>query len=295
MSFAAEHCMLLDLPWLLQKVIGTLAAAELPALAVGASWLLDSAVEVADAAIIKAIAATPHVTRWRRERYAGHRARVLQELDHLTRAIQYLPRVAGRYRLSHSVLLDIWPCGKFENFSIGDFHRFKGQATVAAVSTSKTASLGYIFHFDRWYSECTLNGRLLTADELDFVGPGFQCYSLSAFRDSDGALGVLMENKPFPDTVRGWDTSAGVSLEDEHEVENEEEDEDEEDEDEDEDEAVSPGQPLANVELPAASVVVTLDSEHVAQELPTPQGEPLRTVAPRMERFPWVNPPVFVF
>lgn len=253
-------------PALISRVCRCLPGKDLAVLSVCAFEQRRAALQVANSEIERIVSSCTCVSKWRREFYASKGSSVLEELHYIDFAVCYIPRIAGKYHLSDTVVLDILPSGKFENYSysgLDEGHRFKGQTTIAAVSPAVGAIYDMVFHFDRWYEECVYNGQNVPADELDFVGPGYQCYSLSAFLEQAGDCGVLLENTPFPDTDRGWDTSAGVDFNSLRNV----------------------GVVEADAETSPSEALDGHDEESADDAV----SQPLRVVAKRDQRFPWVG------
>ncbi|CAJ1446179.1 unnamed protein product [Effrenium voratum] len=95
-----------------------------------------------------------------------------------------------------------------------------GQATIAGVlrpSDVPQSSLAdvpqgmhvrYICLLDRWYSRTVMDGRVMTPEDLEFCGPGYQTYSVHAWLEplegSPFTDGAFMENRPRPTARDGW-------------------------------------------------------------------------------------------
>ena len=85
--------------------------------------------------------------------------------------------------------------------------RLRGIATVAGVRAVPGHS-DFLYLLDRWYTACWQCGQELPAASLGFVGPGYQCYSVSALQEGGVRHGVsvpvLYENQPGPDAEEAW-------------------------------------------------------------------------------------------
>jgi hypothetical protein len=136
---------------LLALVAHFATATALAQLAKTASWTRQAALDAADRRVRALIESERSVSRWRRSAYAGG-GDVVREAYHIECAAAYVVRLAGRYRLSRSVVLDISTTGDFVNYSTGSLdvppgymmahgeaqagHCFRGVATVAGVLIS---------------------------------------------------------------------------------------------------------------------------------------------------------------
>ena len=198
---------------LIEMILSHLDCRSLARCGSSAKWLLQDAHEVAEHRIASLIQNNPTVARWRRSGTS-----VLQEAHHIECASRYLPRVAGRYRLDHRVVLDVAPTGEYVNYSTGSLdspgHCFRGVATVAGVLPSPDAtSIDLLYKFDRGYSACLYRGRQIPAEDLPFVGPDYRCFSVSALREGgvrDGrSCPALYENEPGPQAEIAWAVLAG--------------------------------------------------------------------------------------
>ena len=111
-------------PGLVEIVLQLAAAGPLAQLAACARWLQELVLACAEKRVCRLISSCRHVSRWRRAVY-GTSGDVLRELHHIECAAAYPSRVAGRYRLSAEVMLDVSPTGEFVNYSTGE-HRESG-------------------------------------------------------------------------------------------------------------------------------------------------------------------------
>jgi hypothetical protein len=181
----------------------------------------------------------PIISRWRNNDVVqGDDVKLLRELE---LCVSYFSIVSGRYDLSHhpgpAAVLEISPQGAFVNSSLD--HCFEGFATISKLF-SRTGSLrqplpstSYLFHFDRWYTSCTFHGHRLAEEELGFVGPGFQCFSVSTYGSTEATPeDYLYECRPGPTTELGWD-NVPRNNRPIRETEEEEDEDDEEGADED--------------------------------------------------------------
>lgn len=199
-------------------------AKTLAELALASSWTRALCIRAADLRITQLIQNDQRVSRWRRMWYSQS-GDVLREAYHIECAAAYIDRVAGRYRLSSTVMLDISPTGHFVNYSTGSIdevavinddgsvdvahggHCFRGFTTVAGV-LPVTGHDDFLYLLDRWYITCWQCGREVPAASLGFVGPGYQCYSVSGLQEGGVRSGrpvpVLYENRPGPDAEQAW-------------------------------------------------------------------------------------------
>lgn len=168
-------------PGLCELIVAHVAPIGLHALVATCKWLRETAIASADLQVIALMQNDRRVSRWRREPYLSKPVDVLLELQHIVGAASYAARVAGRYRLAGDSILDIAPSGDFVNYSrssTNEGHCFRGIMTVAGVRPRGRFSEP-LYLLDRWYVACWRNGESLPAESLSFVGPGYQCFSVS--------------------------------------------------------------------------------------------------------------------
>lgn len=166
------------------------------------------------------------LSRWRREPYSGS---PFKELVDVERAALHFSNIAGRYELPASdCTLDIHPNGYFRNY--GARHDMVGQATIAGVvdvrdlpasCTTEVPTgmrISYMCRLDRWYTKAVLDGITMNWQDLDFLGPGYQTFSVHAWLVSEDSKhapdgegveitaprGAFMENRPCPSSEEGW-------------------------------------------------------------------------------------------
>lgn len=181
---------------LLELIVERLEPVELLRLAATAAWLRPYALRAADGRVRKLIAGDRRVSRWRREAYAPGVAAadtaaaaaaaitattaaaaaaaavaaagggsggvptvgVLREALHIDRAMCFLERLSGRYRIDDELVLDVSPAGDFANYSTHGItadtagHCFRGVLTVAGMICRKGLSHP-LFLLDRWYRQ----------------------------------------------------------------------------------------------------------------------------------------------
>lgn len=199
---------------LLELILAHLPPPTLVEIAATCAFLRTCALSSADQRVRALITSDRRVSRWRRSGYEGRFA-IFRELHHIEGAAQYAHRVAGRFRLGTFAALDISPSGEFVNYSCGDpedGYCFRGIMTVAGVIPRGRRNEP-LYLLDRWYVAAWRKGELQTAESLSFVGPGYQCYSVSTSEEREikgrGGGGrssklVLYENEPGPDAARSW-------------------------------------------------------------------------------------------
>ncbi|KAL1495277.1 hypothetical protein AB1Y20_017137 [Prymnesium parvum] len=185
-----------------------------------AHWLRTLVESLAERRILLLLASTPSTRDWERSSYTRLREGVLssqntlREMIDLDLAVTYLPRIAGRYRPSDDVVLDILPSGEFTNYSIfsahppTDVHKFMlsshcfcGTMSVAGV---RKGNVGNVFLLVRRYSECKVAGERIPFPLLKFLGPQRKCYAVSAFHEPACAPSILYGNEPSSLSIDGW-------------------------------------------------------------------------------------------
>jgi hypothetical protein len=206
---------------LLALVAQLSSARALASLAMTSHWTREAALAAADERVRVLIQSERSVSRWRRNAYCDG-GDVVREAHHVECAVAYIGRLAGRYRLSATVVLDIAPTGDYVNYSTGSIdmtpgvmalgaaqtgHCFRGVTTVAGVLTVPGHD-DFLYLLDRWYTSCWQGGYEVPAASLGFVGEGYQCYSVSALQEGgvrDGQhVPVIYENRPGPLAERAW-------------------------------------------------------------------------------------------
>lgn len=193
-------------PGLVEMIVLAVPARPLAQLAASTRWLRELALVCAEKRVCQLMLSCRHVSRWRRTAYSD--GDVLRELYHIECAAAYPARVAGRYRLSSEVMLDLSPTGDFVNYSTGSAegpgHCFRGVMTVAGVTATPDHD-DFLFLLDRWYIACWQEGREVPCELMSFLAPGYQCYSVSALQQGEGnPTPTLYENRPGPDPDRAW-------------------------------------------------------------------------------------------
>eukprot|EP00929_Paragymnodinium_shiwhaense_P103834 TRINITY_DN67666_c0_g1_i1.p1 TRINITY_DN67666_c0_g1~~TRINITY_DN67666_c0_g1_i1.p1 ORF type:complete len:303 (-),score=31.73 TRINITY_DN67666_c0_g1_i1:306-1214(-) len=154
------------------------------------------------------------LSRWRSPRWAIF---PFGEQERLLLGAQFFNTLCGCFQVARTTI-EIRPDGSFKN--VGLHHEMHGQATVAGVVYKCDIPQGcfervpddmqvlYACQLDRWYTLCRLHGQDVAPDELPFVGPGRQCYSVVAWLEScsDDAPKsyAFMENHPHPNKSDGW-------------------------------------------------------------------------------------------
>ena len=138
-------------------------ARALAQLAMTSRWTREAALAAADRRVRELIQSERSVSRWRRSAYFDG-GDVVREAHHIERAVAYVGRFAGRYRLSTTVVLDIAPSGDYVNYSTGSVdvppgytamgdaqagHCFRGITTVAGVLPAPGHG-DFLYLLDRW-------------------------------------------------------------------------------------------------------------------------------------------------
>ena len=205
----------------LSGVLHALEALELAALRASSAFLREHVKFHAMALCDHIVRNNPLVRRWR----SADEDDSLRTLRELELSIAYFQLISGGYNLGSETVLELSPEGDFVNFSTA--HKFSGSATIAKLA-STTGRLGrplpsteYFFFLDRWYTACLYEGVSLSDEDLEFVGPGLQCYSVTTYGAPErspaeaqrerGLLNIssgeaqLFENTPCPTSDRGWD------------------------------------------------------------------------------------------
>ncbi|KAL1511978.1 hypothetical protein AB1Y20_005255 [Prymnesium parvum] len=185
-----------------------------------ARWLRALVESLAERRIRLLLASTPSIQDWERCAYTTLREgalccqNTLHEMRDIELAAGYVPRIAGRYRPSDDVVLEIHPSGEFTNYSICSAqpqtdvqklmlssHCFCGTMTVAGV---RQGNVGNVFLLVRRYSECKVAGERIPFSLLNFLGPQRKCYAVSAFHERACAPSVLFGNQPSRLPSDGW-------------------------------------------------------------------------------------------
>jgi len=153
------------------------------------------------------------LSRWRHSKYSGAPFREHSDIE---TAAQHFPRISGRYCFGIYCTLDIEPDGSFQNY--GETHSMVGQATIAGVvyksqidessfSVPPGLEVCSMCELDRWYTKAETDGRERTVEELEFVGPGYQTYSVHAWMEPTDfyspSKGAFMSNRPRPTPAEG--------------------------------------------------------------------------------------------
>jgi len=203
-----------DVPGLVSMLLEPLTALDLVCVVqvcvAGRNVTLGSA-GVAATHLNRRLKTSQTLIRWRKSTDLP----ILEELYRTELAESYFRRIAGCYHLrdSEEVILEIYPSGQFLNSSRQ--HHFAGQAWIAFVIPAPPelqVDLHHLYLLDRQYTQCTLHGVPLTAQQLSFVDKEFRCFSVSGFKlgNSHFDAGLLMENVPYSSEEMGWNiTSAG--------------------------------------------------------------------------------------